>query len=95
MSQYRTEQEIFWAGEFGDDYISRNRDNKLLAGRTALFGKILSSTNNISTVLELGSNVGLNLMAIKRLLPEVKLTAVEINRKAVEHVEQWGGQSRS
>ena len=30
-TNYQTEQEKFWAGEFGTDYIDRNKGEKLLA----------------------------------------------------------------
>ena len=28
---FKTEQEKFWAGEFGDDYIGRNKSEEYLA----------------------------------------------------------------
>jgi len=55
--QYQTEQERFWAGEFG-------------------------------------ANIGLNLMALRQLLPEADLSAIEINRKAVESLRRLGGGQR-
>ena len=36
------EQEKFWAGDFGNDYIKRNEDGKILAAKTAFFAKIIS-----------------------------------------------------
>ena len=39
---YQTEQERFWAGSFGDDYISRNYNEAILATKTANFAKMLS-----------------------------------------------------
>jgi len=80
---YKTEQESFWSGEFGDEYIERNQGEASIASNTALFSKILKLTNSISTMIEFGANIGLNLKAIKRLLPEVELSAIEINEKAV------------
>jgi len=79
---YKTEQENFWAGEFGNKYISRNKGQELLSSKTALFAKILSHTHSVNSVLELGCNVGLNLNAIKRLRPDVRLYGVEINKNA-------------
>ncbi len=32
MSKFKTEQEAFWAGEFGDEYVDRNRSPNLVAG---------------------------------------------------------------
>ncbi|MDR2969902.1 MAG: hypothetical protein LBV32_09930 [Tannerellaceae bacterium] len=82
---YKTDQEEFWAGEFGNEYIDRNDDqNKILPTNTHLFSQILKSTCGIETVIEFGSNIGYNLMAIKRLLPLSDFSAIEINAKAVE-----------
>lgn len=85
---YKTEQESFWSGEFGDEYIGRNQGEASIASNTALFSKILNSTNSISSVIEFGANIGLNLEAIKRLLPEAKLSAIEINDKAVAQLKE-------
>ena len=38
---YKTEQEEFWAGEFGTDYIQRNTGPELLASNLGFFGKAL------------------------------------------------------
>lgn len=81
---YRTEQEEFWSGEFGDEYIERNRDKQTLAGKVALFAEILARMQKFDSVLEFGSNIGLNLKAIKTLLPEASCHAIEINHKAAE-----------
>lgn len=37
MSKTKTEQEKFWAGEFGDDYTERNQGYLQLASNIALF----------------------------------------------------------
>lgn len=87
---YKTEQEKFWSGEFGNEYIERNQGKIGIASNTALFSKILNSTNSISSVIEFGANIGLNLEAINRLLPEARLSAIEINEKAVEQLKKNG-----
>lgn len=79
---FTTEQESFWAGSFGDDYTSRNSEKKWIASNTAFFSRILSRTKGINNVLELGANRGLNLQALKTLLPEASFNAVEINHVA-------------
>jgi len=79
---FKTEQENFWAGDFGDDYIGRNDDRIGIASRTSLFSKIFDNTRQISSVLEFGANIGNNLQAINNLLPSCQLGAVEINQKA-------------
>lgn len=79
---YKTEQENFWAGSFGDEYITRNCSNKLLASNISFFSDILNRTSGVSSVIEFGANIGLNLKAIKTLLPDIKCSAIEINSKA-------------
>ena len=62
---YKTNQEEFWAGDFGDNYIDRNRSEAYLAANTALFSEVFKSTNSVSSVIEFGANVGLSLQAIR------------------------------
>lgn len=81
--QRSTEQESFWEGEFGNQYTLRNRGNHWTAANLAFFSKVLARTHGINNVLELGSNIGLNLMALRQLLPNSRLSAVEINANAV------------
>jgi spore coat polysaccharide biosynthesis protein SpsF len=87
---YRTEQEAFWAGDFGNDYIARNQDATQLAGNLARFSEIINNTGPLGSVLELGANVGMNLRALHQLLPNTKLSAVEINTTAVDVLQQLG-----
>jgi len=87
---YKTEQENFWSGEFGNEYIERNQGEATIASNTSLFSKILNSTNAISSVIEFGANIGLNLEAIKRLMPDAELSAIEINEKAVSQLNKTG-----
>jgi len=83
---FRSEEEAFWAGDFGDAYNDRNNDPKSVADRTAVFAKILRRTRGVSSVLELGANIGQNLLAIRNLLPDCKFAGIEINAKAVERL---------
>ena len=87
----RTPQEQLWAGEFGNDYITRNRDGALLDHNRALFDKILSRTQGVASAIEFGSNIGNNLRAIRDLLPAAELHSVEINAAAAAEIEAWGG----
>ena len=88
---FATEQESFWAGEFGDEYTARNRGAQWVASNLALFAKILDRTRNVKSVLELGANIGLNLRALRQLLPTAKLSAVEINQQAIKELQQIEG----
>ena len=88
MSAYKTEQESFWAGEFGDAYVERNKSAQLAAANLAFFSRILSRTTETSSVLELGANIGMNLKALRQLVPGCQLTAVEINQTAAEELKK-------
>lgn len=77
-----TEQERFWSGAFGSDYIARNRGEQLIAGKTALWAQVLRRTAGVASAVELGANIGLNLVAIRRLLPACAIAGVEINPDA-------------
>jgi len=87
---YKTPQEEFWAGEFGNDYTERNSQARWIASNIALFSKILSRTSGISSVLEFGANRGLNLIALKQVLPEAAFSGVEINLKAATELGRHG-----
>jgi len=81
-NNFRTDQELFWAGEFGDAYIDRNVEEKIVAGNTALFARALARVGPVSSVIEFGANIGLNLRSLKHLYPEAALSGVEINAQA-------------
>ena len=83
-----TEQEEFWQSQFGNEYTERNRGDHWIASNCAFFSKVLSHTNNVKSVLELGSNLGLNLIAISKLLPKAELSAVEINGQAAAELKK-------
>ena len=87
----RTPQETLWAGEFGNDYIARNRDVALLDSNRALFDKILSKTDSVTSAIEFGANIGNNLRALRELLPACEMHSVEINKAAAAEIVAWGG----
>jgi pseudaminic acid biosynthesis-associated methylase len=90
-SKSNTPQEEFWAGEFGDAYISRNESKNLLSSNIALFSEILSSFDKApSSIMELGANIGMNIKAMQKLLPEAKFAGVEINKQACEILSETG-----
>ncbi|MFK7766764.1 MAG: pseudaminic acid biosynthesis-associated methylase [Mariniblastus sp.] len=86
--EFATEQEKFWAGEFGESYQQRNEGEGWIAANTAFFSKIFSCCGPVRSVTELGPNIGLNLMAIRSLLPSVELTGVEISESACEQLRK-------
>lgn len=81
-----TEQEKFWSGDFGDDYIDRNRSDALLASNLNYFTKAPNCAGQVSSVVELGANIGMNLRALKLLYPSVELHGIEINAKASDEL---------
>jgi pseudaminic acid biosynthesis-associated methylase len=83
---FKTEQEAFWAGEFGNEYIQRNQGDALVAANLGLFAKALSMTRGVQSCIEFGANIGLNLKALKLLFPSQEQYAVEINANAASEL---------
>jgi spore coat polysaccharide biosynthesis protein SpsF len=79
---YKTEQEVFWAGDFGNQYIERNEGSQLLAANLAFFSKALARAESLGSCIEFGANIGMNLQALRLLFPQQELSAVEINPSA-------------
>jgi spore coat polysaccharide biosynthesis protein SpsF len=84
--QYKTEQEAFWAGAFGTDYIQRNQGDALLASNLNFFSKALHAAHNVASCLEFGANIGMNLRALKLLHPGLDPHGVEINSDAARQL---------
>ena len=81
---FHTEQEQFWATDFGNDYPSRNEGEKMISSNLALFSKIFKNCPEVQSVAELGCNIGLNLIALNRINKQLKLRGYEINEKAAK-----------
>ncbi|MBO8230546.1 pseudaminic acid biosynthesis-associated methylase [Prochlorococcus marinus str. MU1404] len=88
MKKFETEQENFWAGEFGNDYIERNKNSELVEYNLNLFSKALGKKNNFANCIEFGSNIGNNIKALKKLYPDLEFHAVEINEEAIEILKE-------
>jgi len=85
---YKTEQEAFWAGEFGNAYIDRNQGDALLASNLDFFSKALRTTRGLQSCIEFGANIGMNLKAIQLLYPSIQASAIEINAEAAAQLSQ-------
>jgi pseudaminic acid biosynthesis-associated methylase len=84
-------QEEFWTSKFGDSYSSRNQSKELLSANKVFFQQVMAEVEpKPKTFLELGSNVGMNYLAIKDLLPEVDFTGLEINGDAFQELAKTG-----
>ncbi len=93
--KHKTEQEAFWAGEFGDNYIDRNKGKKLLASNLNFFNKSLQYVGNIKSCIEFGANIGMNLQALNLIFPEAKLSGVEINKEAHQYLSELIGENNA
>ena len=87
---YKTEQEEFWAGEFGLNYIDRNNSEQMLYSNVAMWARMLQAATNVNSIRELGCNIGLNLVALKRLQPQLNLSGYEINEEAAKQASDFG-----
>ncbi|MDR3400894.1 MAG: hypothetical protein P4L99_00220 [Chthoniobacter sp.] len=79
-----TEQETFWAGEFGDEYVGRNQGPAAQAASLALLAAILPHCAGTESTLELGTNLGLNQRSLALLRPGLSQHGMEINAQAVD-----------
>ena len=84
---YQTEQEKFWATDFGNDYPRRNQGEQLISANVAIFSKILENCPSVNSIAELGCNIGLNLIALNRINKNHKLRGYEINAKAAQEAK--------
>ena len=81
---FKTEQEAFWAGDFGIEYIQRNQGDALLASNLDFFTKALRGTRGIKSCIEFGANIGMNLKAMNLLYPQIDAHGIEINAEAAK-----------
>jgi pseudaminic acid biosynthesis-associated methylase len=88
---FKTEQEEFWAGAFGDEYINRNKSEEYLASNLNFFSKAFNQIGRPNSLIEFGANVGMNLRAIKLLFPKIDLFGIEINKTASEELATYLG----
>jgi pseudaminic acid biosynthesis-associated methylase len=83
------EQELFWAGPFGNDYT--DRDTVLSEERVPFFRAILNLAPGIGEICELGANKGYNLRALESVDRSLRLTGVELNTRAFENLSKQAG----
>jgi spore coat polysaccharide biosynthesis protein SpsF len=88
---FKTEQEKFWAGDFGDEYIGRNKSEEYLASNLNFFSKAFNQLGQPNSIIEFGANIGMNLRAIKLLFPKIDLFGIEINKNAAEELAKFIG----
>ncbi len=88
---FKTEQEAFWAGDFGTEYIGRNQGDTLLASNLDFFAKSLRMAHGVGSCLEVGANIGMNLKALRLLHPSIEAHGVEINADAAAQLREVVG----
>jgi pseudaminic acid biosynthesis-associated methylase len=91
---FKTEQEKFWAEEFGNEYIGRNKSEELLASNLNFFSKAFNQLGRPNSLIEFGANIGMNLRAIKLLFPAINLFGIEINKNAADELAKLIGQEK-
>jgi len=69
-----------WQGEFGNEYLARNRVDWL--GRVPFWNAVAYATNARS-YFEYGCNAGWNLSAIRSAYKDARVSGVDINSQAV------------
>ena len=86
--------DAFWEGEYGEAYLRRNDRPELLESKRRFFEKNLVGPRffHPSRVIEFGSNIGLNLRALRLLggFTMTDFTGVDINRLAIPQLEGHG-----
>lgn len=85
---YCTDQEKFWSGDFGTSYINRNQAGSLLQSNIHFFKRSLKKADNVSSCIEFGANIGMNLKALKELYSDIHLEGIEINADAAARLKQ-------
>ena len=86
--KFKTPQEIFWSKDFGNNYITRNSDQLLKKSNDNFFRNIFGKSENISSCLEVGANIGLNLISLKKIFKKQYQYAIEINTQACKKLSK-------
>ena len=77
--------EALWGGDFGDAYVERNR---AAAAPRRPFWEALLGEFPAKSVLEVGCNLGANLIWVSELLPDGEVYGVDVNRKALREIRR-------
>jgi pseudaminic acid biosynthesis-associated methylase len=82
-----TAQEEFWRGEFGSNYVDRNRVD--WRARIPFWRSIIEATD-CKSVCEIGCNAGWNLRAIRSVDPDISVHGIDVNEKALLEAHDEG-----
>jgi pseudaminic acid biosynthesis-associated methylase len=81
------EQQQFWAGKFGNEYVRRNQVD--WRARIPFWREVIEMTGARS-VHEVGCNCGWNLSAIKRVDPYISQSGNDVNLTAISQARSVG-----
>ncbi len=81
---YGTSQENVWSSDHGFRYVVHHATENWNATRIPTWELFLKQVPDANSICEFGCNIGANLKAINQLLPESKLSGIEINPHAVK-----------
>ncbi len=86
----KTEQELFWINDFGNEYTDRcSHNNEEKSAALIRWAWVLSKlTTRPQSVFEIGCNLGKNIEVLSDLLPDADINAVEINAKAAKIAQE-------
>ena len=87
MKKNLNTQEKFWQGNFGNSYVGRSKHKSILKNNFYFFKKVFRK-KKIKSLVELGPNVGNNIIALNKLFNNLKISAVEINKKACGYLRK-------
>lgn len=85
MKEARNRQKEFWSGSAGNAYTNRNKaTEESISRREKMWGRILKrgGIDALRVVTEVGSNVGINILALDRHFRGCEFIGVEINDQA-------------
>jgi pseudaminic acid biosynthesis-associated methylase len=77
------DQQVFWSEDYAQDYIRKNKEFDHALG-VECWRKMLSAGSNISSILELGCNIGRNIGFLNEVLPDATKSIVEISKPAFD-----------
>lgn len=83
---FNSNQEQFWAQTYADEYIKRNRNFDHELGAEGWKSILDKASNNISTYLECGCNIGRNITQLGMAYPAFKPSIIEISEPAFQFV---------
>ncbi len=83
----RTEQEHFWSNSFGNEYARRVRPE--WRKRVGFWNDVIKATG-VRSILEVGTNIGTNLKAIRHVDPTIVAWGCDVNQAALQEAADAG-----